>query len=319
MYIMTVLSPLPIAAYEAAPFAQLTDAQLRAIVMKHSLAVDTPPASLPTNGVVHALWSLGSQYVLRVPKNETMCIGDLRAEVAAIPVALASGVRTPALIAFSEERDIIEVPYTIVERVNGVDLSTFAPTDPALGELYRQLGHQLAMLHSAPLPAPHPSFRNIERSDTEALLVDTLAAGLLGDRAVAWFGSLLNDLAHPDAETCFVHNDMKPDNLMVNELGKLVVIDWGDAGFTDPATDFCTLPLAAAAQTLDGYREAGGATGDDGLEQRFVRLAIGNAIYGLRRTPDTGPSWYRPVAAHLSDLLLFATDQPNVWQRWINR
>ena len=31
-------------------------------------------------------------------------------------------MRTPALIAFSEERDIIEVPYTIVERVNGVDL-----------------------------------------------------------------------------------------------------------------------------------------------------------------------------------------------------
>ena len=316
---MSVLPPMPNAPYEVAPFARLTDAQLHAIVMKHRLAIDEPPTPLPTNGVVHALWSLGSRYVLRVPKNEAMCIGDLRAEVAAIPVALASGVRTPALIAFSDERDIIDVPYIVVERVNGVDLSTFAPTDPALDELYRQLGHQLVALHSAPLPAPHPSFRNIERSDTEALLIDTFAAGLLGDRAVAWFGSLLEDLAHPDEETCFVHNDMKPDNLMVNELGKLVVIDWGDAGFADPATDFCALPLAAAAQTLDGYREAGGAADDDGLEQRFVRLAIGNAIYGLRRTAHTGPSWYRPLAANLSDLLMFATDQPEVWRRWINR
>ncbi len=316
---MNVLPPLPNSNYEVAPFPNLTEAQLQSIVKRQRLSIDMPPARIPSNGVVHALWALGSQYVLRVPKNETMCIGDLHAEVAAIPVAISSGVRTPALIAFDDARDIIDVPYTIVERVNGVDLSTLAPTDPVLDGLYRQLGHQLAALHLSPLPAPHPWFREIERSGTDALLNDTLAAGLLGDRAVAWFSSLLAELDHPDAELRFVHNDMKPDNLMADARGQLVLIDWGDAGFADPASDFCTLPLAAIAQVLVGYHEVTGATADPGLEQRIVRLAIGNAIYGLRRTARTGPSWYRPLAANISDLLSFATDQPDTWQRWIGR
>ncbi len=37
------------------------------------------------------------------------------------------------------------------------------------------------------------------------------------------------------------------------------------------------------------------------------------------RRPLTGPSWHRPVAAGLADLLTFATDHPATWRRWLGR
>jgi hypothetical protein len=39
----------------------------------------------------------------------------------------------------------------------------------------------------------------------------------------------------------------------------------------------------------------------------------------LRRTPLAGPSWYRPIAATLTDLLTFAIDEPSIWNQWTNK
>lgn len=158
MRLMPVIPFLPLAAYEVMPFVTVTDEQLRAIVNRHQLTLDGAIEPMPSNGVVHSLWSLGHDYVLRVPKSETMCLGDLRAEVVAIPVARAAGVRTPDLVAFDDSCDIIDVPYAIVERVYGSDLSRLAHDDARLPDLFRQLGVQLATLHTAPVPEPHPWF-----------------------------------------------------------------------------------------------------------------------------------------------------------------
>ena len=320
---MSVLPFLPFAAYEVMPFVAVTDEQLARIVTRHDLTLTGPILPMPTNGVVHALWALGRDFVLRVPKPEEMCVGDLRAEVAAIPVARAAAVRTPDLIAFDDSREILEVPYAIVERVHGNDLSRLAPDDARLSDLFRQLGAQLATLHTAPAPDPHQWFRVPGTWDVDALLVETVAAGMLDTNAQCWFARVLAETeTESDPATrraCFLHNDVKPDNMMVNERDELVLIDWGDAGIGDPAHDLAGLRAAAIAQALVGYREIVGPTTDPTLEQRVVHLALSNALAGLRRSPATGPSWYRPLAAVMADLLAFATDQPETWSRWLGR
>ncbi len=318
---MPVLPFLPLAAYEVMPFVTLTNEQLTAIVDRHQLPLDGPIEPMSSNGVVHSLWSLGSEYVLRVPKPEPMCLGDLRAEVVAIPVALVAGVRTPALIVFDDSCEIVDVPYAIVERVHGTDLSRLAPDDARLPELFRQLGAQLATLHAAPVPEPHPWFRVPGRWDIDALLVETVAAGMLDTNAQRWFSRVLEETGTNalQPKSCFLHNDVKPDNMMANDRDELVLIDWGDAGIGDPAHDLAGLRAEAISQALVGYREIVGATTDPTLEQRIVRLALGNAFAGLRRSPAVGPSWYRPLAAVMADLLAFATDHPATWQRWLGR
>lgn len=315
---MDPLPPLPIEEYNVVPFTALGETQLDAIVDRHRLLLDGPIEPMATNGVVHALWALGDRYVLRVPKREPMCLGDVRAEVVAIPIALAAGVRTPALVAFDDACDIVDVPYAIVERVHGVDLAGLAPDDLRSADLYRQLGHQLAMLHSAPIPEPHPWLRVPRAWASEATVDETIAAGMLDRQSAAWIHTLLLELEAAPGEARFLHNDVKPDNLMVDLEGNLVMIDWGDAGPGDPAFDFAALPAAAIAETLIGYRAVLGDA-DPTLEPRIVHGAISRSIAGLRRSPLTGLSWYRPVAAGLADLLTFATDHPDTWRGWLGR
>jgi len=48
----------------------------------------------------------------------------------------------------------------------------------------------------------------------------------------------------------------------------------------------------------------------------FQLEEITRSLSNLRRTPLLGPSWYRPIAANLTDLLTFAVDKPSVWNAW---
>ena len=103
---------------------------------------------------------------------------------------------------------------------------------------------------------------------------------------------------------------------MIESSGRVQLIDWGDAGFGDPAYDFRSLPMQSIEVALRGYREVRGD--DPTLEARIVRRVLVRSVSNLCRTPLTGPSWYRPVAAQLTDLLTFASDRPNTWRSWLH-
>jgi hypothetical protein len=90
----------------------VSNAVLHAIIARHRLNVDGPIIPLESAGVVHALWRLGTEFLLRVPKNEAMCVADHRCEAVAIPLALDAGV-----------------PYSVVEYIDGKNLTAFQPTD----------------------------------------------------------------------------------------------------------------------------------------------------------------------------------------------
>jgi Vanillate O-demethylase oxygenase C-terminal domain len=125
-----LLPPFPIDDYDTMPFPVLNDRQLRAIVARHGLPVGDSIERMATGGVVHALWAMGDRYVLRVPKDEEMCLGDLRAEVVAIPIARASGVRTPDLLDFSHLSYVHE--NTIGTPSNATTRATVEPIDGGL-------------------------------------------------------------------------------------------------------------------------------------------------------------------------------------------
>lgn len=102
---------------------------------------------------------------------------------------------------------------------------------------------------------------------------------------------------------------------MIDSSGRVQLIDWGDAGFGDPAYDFQSLPMRSIEMVLRGYR--GIRSDDPTLEARIVRRVLARSLSNLCRTPLGGPSWYRPVAANLTDLLTFAIDRRQVWESWL--
>jgi aminoglycoside phosphotransferase (APT) family kinase protein len=118
----------------------------------------------------------------------------------------------------------------------------------------------------------------------------------------------------PSCATGVVHDDVKPDNVMVDRHGRVHLIDWGDAGFGDPAHDFQSLPMTSIDGALRGYRAT--RHEDPTLEARIVRRVVARSMYNLGRSPLVGPSWYRPLAANLTDLLAFAVDRPATWAAW---
>lgn len=311
-------SPIePLAEYETAPMPSLDDAQLRAIVDRHAIDLDGPIVRLPSTGVVHALWTLGPDLVLRVPKDEPMCLADHRCESVAIPLALRAGARTPELRVFDDTLSILDVPFSIVSRVHGDDLSQAPFDQPA----YVRLGSELARLHSADLAdGDHPWLRRPDEHDLHELLDVTVEAGLLHAEAARWLTALHERSTEvigsgPPPPRTFVHGDVKPDNVMVEPTGTVQLIDWGDAGFGDPAHDFPSLPMHSIELVLRGYRTE--RSDDPTLEARIVQRVVIHAVHHLRRTPRTGPSWYRPVAARLTDMLTFAIDRRDTWERWL--
>lgn len=311
-----VLPLEPLAAYEVMPMPTLTDAQLAAIVERHRIEVDGPIVPLRSSGVVHSLWALGSRWVLRVPKDEAMCLDDHLCEAVAIPLVTGVGIRTPELHAFDDSLSILDVPFSVVARVDGTDLSG----EPFEHPSYEQVGHELAALHAADLAASdHPWLRDPTGPEVEHLVGRVVRSGLLHQGGVAWIEALCERvdrvIAQGVAPRVFVHGDVKPDNVMVESSGAVQLIDWGDAGVGDPAYDFESLPMRSVELALRGYRSV--RSDDPTLEARIVRRVLARSLMNLCRTPLGGPSWYRPVAANLTDVLTFAIDRRAVWDSWL--
>lgn len=306
---------VPLAPYEVMPMPSLSDEQLDQILERHGLQPNGPIERLASSGVVHSLWALGQECVLRVPKNEAMCLGDHLCEAAAIPLALQAGVRTPDLVVFDDSQSILDVPYSIVTRVDGKDLGG----DPFDHDAYTDVGRELARLHTADLDSTDPRLRDTSDLAADDLFDYVLTAGLLHRGAVDWLKDLCQRLdliiqAGPEPPLVFIHGDIKPDNVMIDRAGAVHLIDWGDAGFGDPAHDFQSLPMQTIELVLAGYRAERPV--DPTLEARIVRRVVARSLSNLCRSPLTGPSWYRPIAANLSDLLTFAIDHPTTWATW---
>lgn len=132
------------------PFPALSHDQLAAVIERHHLAV-APDAVKPmrSTGIVHSVYSLGGSLVLRVPKEHPEAIADAYTGSVAAPVAYAAGVRTPALVAFDDDRDIVAVPYSIFERAPGEPLVLSGAYPQDLGELWADLGRYLALCTAA--------------------------------------------------------------------------------------------------------------------------------------------------------------------------
>ena len=162
--------------------------------------------------------------VIRVAKEHEEALRDARTESIAAPVAYAAGVLTPRLLVFDDSRELLDVPYSIWERVHGETLG-FLSWDPnSMPNTWRKVGYQMALLHVRVQPFDdlkqvlHEPERDL---GLESLLEELAAAGHIGKDSLREISLLIDELRPAvleDAKTCFLHGDVKDMNIIALAL-----------------------------------------------------------------------------------------------------
>ena len=242
-----------------------------------------------------------------------------------MPVVHAAGVRTPALTAFDDSRDLLDVAYTVYERVPGTSFAFSSSVDASSAGVLRSLGRELAILHQHVEECPDPDgwLDQPGRDDNpEAFLEALRAGGYSSDDLHAWLRSLIL-LLEPAVQGArsyrrFLHDDASPANVMVDRGSFVALIDWGDAGWGDPALEFRALPTRAVPAVLAGYREVAPLDGDETAEARILYdHVLAACYYATRPVNSESQNWGRPPVGRFGELLAFATEQPEEWARWV--
>jgi aminoglycoside phosphotransferase (APT) family kinase protein len=289
-----------------------------AIAARHNLAFSTGQLC-PAAGIINSVYFLGESFVLRVPRNHPAHVDQARREAKAIPLAVAAGVRTPQLIGFDDTRDILPVPYLVVERIHGVSFESLSLEPENAPDVWRALGRDLARLHRGVALGDQshlPPGWGDDLADPRHLVDERVADGWISSLEARWLLRWLERLVPFVSETvpsCFCHADVQMTNVLV-DLGSheyRALIDWGCAQWTDPAFDFLAMPLRAVPLILAGYREVAGDSADDVIEARILWRRLQLLLATLPRGAAKDCSWGERPVAWLIDLLRFFMDQPD--------
>jgi hygromycin-B 7''-O-kinase len=301
-----------------APFLTLSDRQLGAVIERHRLGIALDEVQqLASTGIVHTIYALGNDLVLRVPKLHPEAIADSYTGMVATPAAVAAGVSTPDLVAFDDAKDIVPVPFSIFERARGEALLFHLEPHPQVhASIWQDVGGEIALLHTNVTECPDPNgyLDTHERlGDHESLLSELRAGGYLSRDAAAWLDEVLTRLrpavAPEGIPRRFIHGDVTPANILIRDGRYDSLIDWDDAGWGDPAFEFVTLPIRAVDAALAGYRSALVLDSDDPMEQRILWDKLIGALVRLRLSPEAPTSPTSPtLAGRLFELLAAAAD-----------
>lgn len=305
---------------ELPPFPEISDDLLHAIAERHGVA-GAAITRLPEVGIFNAIYALGSDLILRIPRDHPAFTDAARKEALAVPAARAAGVRTPDLLAFDVSLDLLPVPYTIYERVHGETLGLLDHEPGDSPAAWRELGRDLALLHTHVAAQGPIAEVEIEGLPDPRSWLDQIAQeGYFTSMEARWLLGWLDRLAPAalaSTPRCFLHGDIQTTNMLVRagSLDYLAVIDWGSAGWGDPAWDFAGVPLRAVPLLLQSYREIAALDDEATGEARILWRHLQLALLVLRRSPLPGRSWAERPLAMLLEIMRFMIESPTgVWR-----
>ena len=155
----------------------------------------------------------------------------------------------------------VDAILSIWERIHGETLGRAGLDTGQRRKVWCEVGQEIAKLHSRVRVCPDPlgyldsPGYELNLGPTVARLFDVGAASRAFAREISRFlDELAPHVSTADHERCFVHNDLHDMNVMCTRAGALLaLIDWGDAGWGDPALDFVAVPLDMMSAAFEGY------------------------------------------------------------------
>ena len=271
------------------------DVEVSADLVRRLLADQHPdlarlPVEFLANGWDNELYRVGDELAARLPRRA------LGAEIITNEQRWLPGLapRLPLPIPSPERTGVPACGYpyswSVVPYLPGVPAAQASSFDPAAAAA--AVGGFLGALHvPAPADAPANPFRGVPLAARASTFAANLAriGGQVDRDAVlrAWVAALTAPAY--DGPPVWLHGDLHPTNILVNNGQVSGVIDFGDITAGDPASDLSVawmlLPPGFHASFWSAYQAAGGRA-DDALRARARGWALNLAIVFLAHSED---------------------------------
>ncbi len=247
-----------------------------------------PLQPVPSAGTDNALFRLGKDMVVRLPRID-WAVGDVDKECNWLPkIAPFLPVAIPSPIAKGTPTEEYPWPWSIYHWLEG--------TNPVVGNipdhnlLTSDLVAFIQALHKINLPNGPISNRGVplkQKQDIETLKALKQLDGMIDVQAVAAIWDEVLKAPNWTKPPVWVHGDLSPGNLLLQNGRLSGVIDFGNLGIGDPACDLIIAWNLLPPQMRPIFRTGLGV--DDATWQRGRGWALSCALIALPYYKETNP------------------------------
>jgi aminoglycoside phosphotransferase (APT) family kinase protein len=275
--------------------------QTDAALVRHLLEVqfphwaDLPIEHVPSSGTDNALYRLGDDMVVRLPRIR-WATGGVDKDCRWLPeLAPLLSVSVPVPLARGEPAEGFPWSWGVYPWLEGENPAPEGVSDPSLLHDLADFVTELHGLDLADGPAARRG-RPLEVQDKGARAALGELDGMIDvDAATAAWEAALRAPEWP-GPLVWVHGDLLPGNLLLRDGRLTAVIDWAGVGVGDPACDLIVAWGVIPRDSRPDFRDAVGA--DDATWARGRGWALSIGLIALPYYKDTNPG-FAAVARHL--------------------
>lgn len=200
------------------------------------------PRPVPSSGTDHALYRLGHDLVVRLPRIASAEHQGGKEHRWLPKLAPRLPLQVPVPVFRGTPDESFPFAWSIYRWLDGLDADYMAPDDPATAAT--ELGRFIQSLRDldatdGPPPGPHNFHRGeplAERDEDTRAAIDALAGDIdVPATMPAWEQSVRAPVW--DRPPVWIHGDLMPGNLLINDGRLSAVTDFGGLGIGDPACD----------------------------------------------------------------------------------
>ena len=263
-----------------------------------------PVRPFASSGTDNALYLLGEDHVLRLPKRNE-AIEALRKELKWLPALVGLPLAVPELVFHGKTFETLGYDFGIFRWLQG-QIATPDQTNDGKQAAVALARFLTALHHVETTGAPWAGKSNFNRGvplenltdKTHASIailadeIDTVAARAIWEQGCA---------ADPNTAPVWVHGDLKSDNLIARNGALSGVIDWGLAAVGDPAVDYAAAWTWITPEHRRTFQQACTASDDDWHRARAWALyaATISLSYYRGRSHEALCAHSRQTLAHL--------------------
>jgi aminoglycoside phosphotransferase (APT) family kinase protein len=263
-----------------------SESDVRALLRAVAPDLGELPLRLVAEGWDNAIWRLGDDLAVRIPRRE-VAAPLIRHEQRALPILgpwLAEhGILSPVPVVNGEPTSSFRWPWSVTAWIAG-ERALGSPRGHN-GAWAEDLALALRAIHRpAPDDAPPNPFRGNPLSTRDDVMQERLAQ--FPDRRAlhdAWAAGLAAPLS---AERVWIHGDVHPGNVVVRDCHLAALIDFGDVTAGDPAYDLAAHWLLFDRAGRAAFRHATGDRYDGSTWTRARAWAAYLTLVFLTQSDD---------------------------------